>query len=108
MVQSVREAFPQNWVVREASPEWLGGQRLDAYLPELSIAFEYHGRQHFEPVGFFGGVEAFERRKELDRQKVDLCKAHGVTLVVFTDGEHPTAEEIRRRAKVPLPGPGEL
>ena len=97
MVQAIREAFPDEWVVREASPEWLGQQRLDAFLPGRKIAFEYHGRQHFEPVEFFGGNEAFERRKRLDQKKRDLCDANGIRLIVFVEPEHVDAAEIRRR-----------
>ena len=97
MVQAIREAFPDELVVREASPEWLGAQRLDAFLPQLGIAFEYHGQQHFEPVEFFGGQEAFERRKRLDQRKRDLCEAQGVQLIVFVEPEHVGPEEIQRR-----------
>lgn len=36
--------------VREASPEWLGRLRIDIYLPDLKLAFEHQGEQHYRPI----------------------------------------------------------
>jgi len=33
--------------------------RWDFYLPNADIYIEFHGRQHFEPVDYFGGIEGF-------------------------------------------------
>lgn len=51
---------------------WLGTQRFDIYIPDLNIAIEYNGRQHYVPVKHFGGVlglQETQKRDELKRQK---------------------------------------
>lgn len=73
-------------------PAWLkvgdGVRRrleLDGYAEEKRIAFEYHGRQHYEATGglFCEGVVAAQR--ERDATKAMLCREHGVTLVVVPE-----------------------
>lgn len=54
---------------------------LDFYLPELSLAFEYDGEQHYRPVDFFGGEQAFKNLQERDHRKDQYCKEHNIKLV---------------------------
>lgn len=68
-------------VINHHSPEWLGRQHLDIYISGLNLAFEYQGKQHFEPVDFFGGKEAFRQLKIRDRMKKTKCAKNGVKLV---------------------------
>lgn len=56
---------------------WLGRQHLDFYLPEHKIAIECQGRQHFEEMGYFDGLEAnikndFNKRKKCKENKVKI------------------------------------
>lgn len=67
-------------VIHQWSPDWLGRQRLDVAIPELNIAFEYQGKQHYEAIDFFGGPNAFEKLKKLDRKKKRLCGNNGILL----------------------------
>lgn len=53
---------------------------LDFYLPDYNIAIECQGIQHFEPIDFFGGKEAFEAQKERDKIKAKLCESNGILL----------------------------
>jgi hypothetical protein len=46
-----------------------GKQELDIWIPELKLAIEYDGEQHFRPVSVFGGEEGFERTKARDAMK---------------------------------------
>jgi len=69
-------------------PSWLvssSGNRLelDGYNYDLGIAFEYNGIQHYEPVKFFGGEDAYRRRIGRDVEKVSICKCNGVELIVL-------------------------
>jgi len=41
--------------------------------------------EHFEPVEFFGGQEAFVQTRRRDRRKARLAKRHGVKLFTVTD-----------------------
>lgn len=73
-------------VVHHASMPWLRRQHLDIYVPTLSLAFEYQGRQHDVPVAYFGGQEAFEKQMRRDRAKSNLCKRHGVKIIYIREG----------------------
>ncbi len=76
--------FPSYTVLREASPEWLGKQRLDIFLPELNLAIEYQGEQHFKEIKLFGGAEGLKKTVERDKLKALLCKKNNVDLIYFT------------------------
>jgi len=54
---------------------------FDFYLPELNICIEYDGRQHFEPVERFGGIEGFELIKIRDNIKNLYCNNNNIGLV---------------------------
>jgi hypothetical protein len=95
--QIVKAIFPDVLVQREASPPWLGRQRLDIYMPTLKLAIEYQGAQHFSPVAAFGGEAGFARARERDELKKNLCEANGIELVYVHHGEALTAPSIRRR-----------
>ena len=67
--------------------DWLktsrgGKQELDIYLPELKIAIEYDGEQHFKPVKFSSKTtdekanKIFKRTKQLDKLKNKKIKQH--------------------------------
>lgn len=53
---------------------------LDFYLPDYNIGIECQGIQHFEPIDFFGGEEAFKLQIERDKIKFELCKTNGIQL----------------------------
>jgi hypothetical protein len=79
------EYFSQTMVIQHGKPRWLGRQHFDIWFPNWSIAVEYHGKQHFEPVEFFGGEEAFKKNVERDKRKINLSRRHGVKLFVVTE-----------------------
>ncbi len=68
-------------------PKWLINSQgnvmeLDGYNEELSLAFEYHGIQHYEfHTPFHNSLEGFERRKGDDAFKKELCEKKGVILI---------------------------
>jgi hypothetical protein len=66
---------------RKPRPVWLGRQHLDIFIPALSVAIEFQGLQHDQPVAFFGGLAAFEQTRVLDARKQQLCRRHGVRLL---------------------------
>lgn len=77
----VKSKFPD--AKKEYSPSWLGRQRIDIYIPQERLAIEYHGQQHYEPVEFFGGKEAFQKNVSRDQTKLALCEANNVSLIVW-------------------------
>ena len=64
----------------------MGRQHLDIYLPYYNIAIEYQGAQHYRPVEFFGGVEAFEKTKERDQRKREKCAENNCALIYVDEG----------------------
>ena len=54
---------------------------LDFYLPQLHLAFEYDGIQHYKPREFFGGQDYYDKLHQHDLEKDRYCKEHGIKLV---------------------------
>jgi hypothetical protein len=99
LLNMVKDIFPKNEIVHQASPEWLGRQRLDIFVPEFRLAIEYQGRQHYDPVPFFGGEEGFQQTRGRDKLKARLCSENGVTMVFFRYDEMLTKEFVEARIK---------
>ena len=56
---------------------------LDCYNGHLKLACEYSGKQHYEFIPFFHkNKEMFMNQKYRDLLKADLCKKHGINLIV--------------------------
>ena len=77
---AVKNALAEYEVIHHGNPRWLGLQHLDIYIPEIEIGIEYQGKQHTEPVEFFGGADAFEKNLERDQRKKRLCLENGLKL----------------------------
>lgn len=82
----IKMGFENFNVIPHGSPKWLGRQHLDVYLPELNIGIEYQGAQHYEPIDFFGGEEAFIKNIERDIRKRELCAINDCKLIYVTIG----------------------
>jgi hypothetical protein len=95
----IRDLFPQHRVLREASPTWLGRMRFDIFLPELALAIEYQGQQHYQPVAAFGGDEGYLRIRERDAEKRRLCQENGVNLMDVRYDAPLTAAALRQRLR---------
>ena len=57
---------------------------FDFYIPEYTILIEYHGKQHYEPIEFFGGVEAYIEQVNRDSIKEQYAKDKGIKLVIIS------------------------
>lgn len=82
---AVKNAFPQTQVIQHGRPDWLGNQHLDIWIPTWKIAIEYHGKQHFEPIEFFGGKTTFEATQKRDALKKRRCAKNNVELIIVTE-----------------------
>ena len=91
----VKEIFAE--AEHHSSPEWLKPQHVDVFVPSKQLALEYQGRQHYEPVDFFGGEESFEGTKALDERKRRTCKANGVLLIPWRYDEPLTKEMLAKK-----------
>ena len=86
LFRQIESAFNDTEVVQHANPSFLDRQHYDVYLPEHKIALEYQGDQHFRPIEFFGGEEAFAKNQERDRKKATKSHSNGVFQIDVTPG----------------------
>ncbi|MCK4392071.1 hypothetical protein KAX17_04130 [Candidatus Bipolaricaulota bacterium] len=82
----LRYALPNTEVLHHARPKWLGRQHLDIFIPEYSVALEFQGAQHDEPVEYFGGEAAFQATKRRDARKKRMCTKNGIRLIQVRPG----------------------
>jgi very-short-patch-repair endonuclease len=54
---------------------------FDFYLPKYRTAIEFDGKQHYEPMEFFGGLDAYNRLKVNDKIKSDYCEDNYIDLI---------------------------
>ncbi len=99
-----KKIYRQFKVIYQHRPFFLrnpqGGQMsYDVYISELKVAIEYQGKQHFEPVDFFGGEDSYEKTVERDKIKQELSKRNGVKLVYINYWEEITPQLIRERVE---------
>jgi hypothetical protein len=74
-------------VQQHAQPTWISPQHLDIYIPEASTVVEYMGRQHYEPIDFFGGKQGLSITQERDKKKRQKCETHNIELHVVKYNE---------------------
>jgi hypothetical protein len=68
-----KENFKDQDVLYQYKPAWLGRQIFDVYFKSLNVAIEYNGKQHYQPIGFYGGDKGFENLVRLDLLKRKKC-----------------------------------
>lgn len=100
LLRIVQGLFPDHEVIHQASPDWLGRQRFDIFIPAMKLAIEYNGAQHYFPIARFGGQKGFEATKLRDQEKRDKAKGAGITIIEFRYDEEITPELVRRRVDV--------
>lgn len=54
---------------------------FDFYLPDHNKCIEFDGKQHFEPVEYFGGEESFKVLQLHDKIKDEYCKDNNIPLL---------------------------
>jgi hypothetical protein len=93
----IQSAFTPESVIHHARPQWLGKQHLDVFIPSSSVAIEYQGLQHDQPVEYFGGMESFQRQAANDEKKKRLCVKNGIRLIYVKPNYdlHGVLKEIR-------------
>lgn len=47
----------------------------------VSYFIEFQGEQHYRPVKFFGGRDAYAKQKNYDLRKQQYCRLNGIPLV---------------------------
>lgn len=72
--------------------------RYDFYLPQYNLFIEYDGRQHYEPVRFYGDDEdaeyVFKRTQKHDKIKNRYCEENNINLLRIPYWETENIETI--------------
>ena len=64
------------------------------FLGDNITIIEYHGKQHYEPIKWFGGIESFELLKLRDKIKSDYCKNNNISMITIPYWDFNNIEEI--------------
>jgi len=67
---------------------------FDFYLSKLNMCIEYDGKQHFEPISYWGGDAAFEKIKINDNIKNIYCKNNDIKLLRISYKENEDISNI--------------
>ncbi len=89
--QLTSKKFPSDW-------HTLGnGQQLDGYCPELKIAFEYNGPQHYHTTPYWNTTnDELKKQQERDNRKTTLCNSLGIIKI---DVPYSVAKPAKRLEK---------
>lgn len=97
LFEVVSKIYPD--AIYQYHDKWLKRQSLDIYIPSESIGIEYQGKQHYEPVEFFGGEGGWIKIQERDKRKKELCKENNVKLVEWSYEVEPTKANVKKILK---------
>ena len=60
----------------------------------MRIFIEFDGRQHYEPMEFFGGLKSYEILKVNDKIKNDYCEDNYINLIRIRYDEFDSLHQI--------------
>ena len=73
---------------------------VDFFIPNLSIAIEVHGQQHYEYIPFFHKTKlGFAQALVRDSKKQDWCDLNDIELIVlkYSESEDEWRRKLQRR-----------
>jgi hypothetical protein len=57
------------------------GFTFDFYIPDYNTYIEFNGRQHYEPIEFFGGTESYNKQLSKDILKDHILEKYNIKLI---------------------------
>lgn len=87
--------FPKLKVLHHYRGFELQRLELDIWIPEIQVAIEYQGEQHYKVVKHWGGEEGLKKRMENDKKKKRLCEELGYVLIEFKFSEILTESLVK-------------
>lgn len=82
----IKNNYPNIKFIHHGRPSWLGRQHLDIYIPKYNIGIEYQGEQHDRPIEYFGGAEGYNKQRERDIRKRNLCIENNCHIIYIYEG----------------------
>lgn len=55
--------------------------KVDFYIPDTNTYIEFNGQQHYSPVDYFGGIQAFKLQEERDLMLRNYCQQNNINLL---------------------------
>ena len=68
--------------------------KFDFFLPNKNILIEYDGKQHYEPIEYFGGTISHEKLIEYDKIKNQYAKLNKIKLIRISYVEYENISKI--------------
>ena len=102
----IQKIFPHEEIVEdyfhsEISRKSGSKVQFDIFLIERKIAFEYHGKHHYEDIpSGFAPVEMYKTR---DEEKIRLCKQFGITLIIIPYWWDNQIESLQKTIEEKIP-----
>lgn len=101
-----KQIYGSYQVLYQHRPSYLktskGQLSYDIYICGLKVAIEYQGKQHYEPVAYFGGEQHFINQQERDAEKLRLSKKNGIQLIYISYWDNITSALIKQRVEATL------
>ena len=74
---------------------------FDFYLPDYNLLIEFDGRQHFEPVDYFGGKEELLKTQKRDMIKNEFAVRQKIKLLRISYKDKKDIEKILKINNLP-------
>lgn len=71
---------------------------FDFYLPFYNAVIEVMGKQHYEVVEYFGGIEQFEYRQRHDKIKKNYCILNNINFIEISYLDYEISNEILQKS----------
>jgi hypothetical protein len=68
----------------------------------MRTCIEFDGKQHYEPMDFFGGLKAYESLRLNDKIKTDYCENNYINFIRIRYDKYDSIEEILNNNILPL------
>lgn len=96
-----KKLYTDRTVIYQHRPYFLKGIKgqlsYDVFICGINVAIEYQGKQHFEPIGIFGGIANYEQQVLRDEIKRKLSIENGIVLVYINYWEDISIELIKEK-----------
>ena len=77
-----------------------GIAKVDFYLPTYNIFIEYNGKQHYEPIEYFGGRFTFEHQQLRDTYIKTYCKENNIEFIEISYKESKYIEFLKIKLNI--------
>ena len=77
-----------------------GIAKIDFYLPDYNLFIEYNGKQHYEPIVYFGGEDRFKQQQQRDIYVRSYCNTHSIELLEISYQEREYIKLLKTRLKI--------